>query len=202
LWSWIAEARTDVEIARGHGAKVVTHAWTNFAEQKNIAAAAASHDWILSLDADEELSGTLHSSLLEWKGARRSIPSTRWRDAPVLGGWIKHSGWYPDFNDGFTAAMRRALTASSTSPCNSKANRDVAWDLLHYTMRSFAEHEEKVERYAALAAQQLYAEGKRSWRPLNGWRCLGAGSEFLPAGGFLDGYRGALIAKWPLAQSG
>src|SRR6266446_1202087 len=61
-----SEDRT-VEIARDHGAKVVTHAWTNFAAQKNIAAAAASHDWILSLDADEELSTELQDSLLAWK---------------------------------------------------------------------------------------------------------------------------------------
>src|SRR3981189_3759219 len=56
-----------VVIARDHGAKVVTHAWTNFAEQKNIAAAEASHDWILSLDADEELSPELRDALLAWK---------------------------------------------------------------------------------------------------------------------------------------
>src|SRR6476661_4884548 len=56
-----------LEIARDHGAKIITRAWTNFAEQKNIAAGAASHDWILSLDADEELSTELQDSLLAWK---------------------------------------------------------------------------------------------------------------------------------------
>jgi len=55
------------EIAREHGARVITNAWTNFAEQKNIAAAAANNDWILSLDADEELSRELRGSMLTWK---------------------------------------------------------------------------------------------------------------------------------------
>src|SRR5437867_7800831 len=55
------------EIAREHGARVITNAWTNFAEQKNIAAAAANNDWILSLDADEELSSELRDAMLAWK---------------------------------------------------------------------------------------------------------------------------------------
>ena len=41
------------EIARSAGARVLPHAWANYAEQKNFAAAQASEDWILLLDADE-----------------------------------------------------------------------------------------------------------------------------------------------------
>lgn len=55
------------EIARQHGASFLTRSWTNYAEQKNFAARQASNDWIFSLDADEELSAALQSSLLEWK---------------------------------------------------------------------------------------------------------------------------------------
>jgi hypothetical protein len=69
-------------------------------------------------------------------------------------------------------------------------------DLLHYTVNSFAEHEEKVARYAALAGQQLYLDGKRSWRPAvwfaTPWSWF---QNFFLRGGFLDGYRGALIAQ-------
>src|SRR5438067_11094998 len=50
------------EIAREYGAKVLTNAWTNFAQKKNSPAAAANNDWILSLDADEELSDELRGS--------------------------------------------------------------------------------------------------------------------------------------------
>src|SRR5438046_10666488 len=44
------------EIAREHGARVIARAWTNFAEQQNYAAAAASNDWIISMDAAEDQS--------------------------------------------------------------------------------------------------------------------------------------------------
>src|SRR5437660_10035329 len=44
-----------VEIAESFGAKVFVEAWKGYAAQKNSAIDKASCDWILSLDADEEL---------------------------------------------------------------------------------------------------------------------------------------------------
>src|SRR6266850_2022428 len=150
-----------VDIARDHGARVITQAWTNFAEQKNIAAAAASHDWILSLDADEELSSALHSSLLDWK--RRAPEHAVYemaRRAWYLGGWINHSGWYPDFQRRLyrrdTAHFDRIVHESLQF--DGKPGR-LHGDLLHYTMR---------------------------------WSWF---QNFFLRGGFLDGYRGALIAQ-------
>src|SRR5580692_11225039 len=85
------------EIARERGAKVVIRPWTNFAEQKNAAAGAASHEWILSLDADEELSPELRDALLAWK---KEVPNFSVyefsRRTWYLGAWVKHTGWYPD----------------------------------------------------------------------------------------------------------
>ena len=45
-----------VEIAKSLGAKVFVEPWKGYAAQKNSAIDKASGDWILSLDADEELS--------------------------------------------------------------------------------------------------------------------------------------------------
>src|SRR5271169_3215078 len=86
------------EIARAHGANVVTHAWTNFARQKNIAAAAASHEWILSLDADEELSPELRDALLAWKKKEPEFAVYEFaRRTWYLGAWVWHTRWYPDY---------------------------------------------------------------------------------------------------------
>ena len=54
------------EIALQRGARVLCRAWTGFADQRNFAAAHAAHDWILALDADEELSPELRESLRAW----------------------------------------------------------------------------------------------------------------------------------------
>ncbi len=56
-----------VEIAQSHGAKVFVEPWKGYAAQKNSAIAKANGDWILSLDADEELesglAGEIHAAI-------------------------------------------------------------------------------------------------------------------------------------------
>ena len=86
------------EIARASGAAYFERVWTNYAEQKNYAAECASNDWILSLDADEELSSPLQTSLLSWKKHTPECSVYEMaRKTWYLGAWIEHSGWYPDF---------------------------------------------------------------------------------------------------------
>lgn len=185
-------------IAREHGAVFFERAWTNYSEQKNFAAASAQNGWILSMDADEELSSALQTSLLNWKKHEPQFSVYEMaRKTWYLGAWVKHSGWYPDFQRRlyrrdaaqFSGIIHESLKFSE------KPGR-LAGDLLHYTVRSFAEHEEKVERYATLAAQQMYAAGERSWRSAvwfaTPWSWF---QNYFLRGGFLDGYRGALIAQ-------
>ena len=187
-----------VEIAREHGAKVFTRAWTNYAEQKNFAAAQAAHEWIFSLDADEELSTALQGALRKWKaGTPGAAAYEAARRTWYLGTWIRHSGWYPDYQRRLyrrDAARFEGIVHESIC-CEGKSGR-LNGDILHYTVRSFAEHEANVERYTTLAAQQLYAAGKRRWRGAlwlaTPWSWF---QNFVLRGGFLDGYRGALIAQ-------
>jgi glycosyltransferase involved in cell wall biosynthesis len=191
------------EIARRYGAKVITREWTTYSDQKNAAAEAASSDWILSLDADEELSDMLRDSLLEWK---RQAPAFSVyecaRRAWYLGKWIKHSGWYPDFQRRLYRrdAARFSGIIHESLRFEGKPGR-LHGDLLHYTVRSFSEHREKVEHYAALGAAQMHAAGKRSWRAAmwlaTPWSFF---QNFVLRGGILDGYRGALIS-WMAARS-
>jgi glycosyltransferase involved in cell wall biosynthesis len=186
------------EIARQHGAAFFSRAWTNYADQKNFAAECAGNDWILSLDADEELSSVLQTSLLSWKKHTPEFCVCEMaRRTWYLGAWIKHSGWYPDFQRRlyrrdaaeFSGIIHESLRFEG------KAER-LSGDLLHYTVRSFVEHEANVERYTTLAAQQMFGQGKRQWRAAlwlaTPWSLF---QNFVLRGGFLDGYRGALIAQ-------
>jgi glycosyltransferase involved in cell wall biosynthesis len=186
------------EIAREHGAKFFYRAWTNFGDQRNFAMAQASCEWIYTLDADEELNEELRASLLKWKKTEARLnayemPRLTW----YLGAWIKQSGWYPN--------LQRRLYRKSAGKYEGIVHETLVFageagylkgDLLHYTVEDFAEHEENVERYSALAAQKMFAEGKRKWRGAmwfaTPWNFL---QSFVFRLGFLDGYRGALIAK-------
>lgn len=51
------------EIAAAHGARVVVQEWLGFGPQRNFATSHAQHDWILTLDADEELTPELSADL-------------------------------------------------------------------------------------------------------------------------------------------
>jgi glycosyltransferase involved in cell wall biosynthesis len=186
------------EIARERGAKIITKAWTNFAEQKNAAAAAASNDWILSLDADEELSPELRNALLAWKEKEPGYAVYEFaRRAWYVGGWINHSGWYPDRQRRLYRrdAARFSGIVHESLQFQGEAGR-LGGDLLHYTIRSFAEHQEKVERYTTLAAQQMFSDGRRSWRTAmwlaTPWNWF---NSYVLHLGFLDGTRGWTISR-------
>jgi (heptosyl)LPS beta-1,4-glucosyltransferase len=185
-------------IAREHGAVFHFREWTHYAEQRNHAASLAHGDWILSLDADEELSSPLQTALLDWK---KRVPQYEVyevaRKTWYLGAWIKHSGWYPDFKKRLylKRATQFAGSLHETLQFEGRCGR-LPGDLLHYTIHNFAEHRANVERYSTLAAQQMYQQGKRSWR---GAVCFATPWSFFQnyvlRGGFLDGYRGVLIAR-------
>jgi glycosyltransferase involved in cell wall biosynthesis len=185
-------------LAREAGARFLRRPWTNYADQKNFAAENAAHDWILSLDADEELSSPLHTALLDWKSREpKKTVYEMARRAWYLGAWVRHSGWYPDFQRRLYRrdAARFSGIIHESLRFEGEPGR-LRGDLLHYTVRSFAEHEQKVERYTTLAAQQMYEAGRRRWRAAiwfaTPWSWL---QNFVFRGGFLDGYRGALIAQ-------
>jgi hypothetical protein len=185
-------------IARERGASVFERAWTSYEEQWNFAASCAANKWIFVLAADEELSPALRASLLEWKRQEPQFPVYEMaRKAWYLGAWIGHCGWYPDYQ---RRLYRRDLARFAgiiheVLQFEGQPGR-LKGDLLHYTMNSFAEHEDKVERYTTLAARQMYEAGKRSWR---GAMWLAAPwsffSTFVLRGGLLDGYRGWLISR-------
>ena len=68
--------------------------------------------------------------------------------------------------------------------------------MLHYTIHDLAEHQANVERYSTLAARQMFEQGRRHWRGAllfaTPWSFF---HTLVLRGGFLDGYRGVLIAR-------
>src|SRR5262249_14435208 len=85
-------------IARDEGATVFEEGWKGYAQQKNSAIAKASGDWILSLDADEEVSAELAGSIRQAviNGTPNIAGYFLARRNLFLGRWIRHGGFYPD----------------------------------------------------------------------------------------------------------
>jgi (heptosyl)LPS beta-1,4-glucosyltransferase len=190
------------EVARAAGARAILRAFTDFGDQKNFAASQASHEWVLSLDADERLSPELREALAAWKQSppERAAFEVN-RRTNYLGAWIRHSGWYPEYcvrlyrrdSACFVGALHEAV--KTASPVGR-----LSGEIFHYTVRSLAEHHEKVDAFTTRAAEDLYAQGRRHWRGgmwlAAPWTML---QKFFFQLGFLDGYRGALIA-WTSAR--
>jgi len=186
------------EIAREHGAEVFERAWTSYEEQWNFAASCATNQWVFVLAADEELSPELRASLLKWKQQEPEFSVYEMaRRAWYLGAWIKHCGWYPDYQRRLYRrdSARFAGIIHEVLKFEGRPGR-LRGDLLHYTMNSFAEHQDKVERYTTLAARQMFDAGKRGWRAAmwvaTPWTWF---NSFVLRGGFLDGNRGWLISR-------
>lgn len=187
-------------IARERGASVFERAWTSYEEQWNFAASCAANEWIFVLAADEELGPELRACLLEWKQNEHEPQFHVYemaRKAWYLGAWINHSGWYPDYQRRLYQrdSARFAGIIHEVLQFEGRPGR-LRGDLLHYTLDSFSEHKDKVERYTTLAARQMYEAGKRSWRGAMWlaapWTCF---NTFVLRRGFLDGYRGWLISR-------
>jgi glycosyltransferase involved in cell wall biosynthesis len=186
-----------LEIAAEHGARVLSRNWEGYSSQKNFAAKEARHDWILSVDADEQLSAELSGEILKWKqspaGAAGSMP----RRSNYFGRWIRHSGWYPDrkirLYDRRCARWRgdfvhEALEVDGTVT-------PLSGDLLHFPYRNWKDHMNRIDRYTRLAADAARSSGtKGRFLKLLIAPPLSFFKAFVLRGGFIDGWRGALIA--------
>jgi glycosyltransferase involved in cell wall biosynthesis len=187
------------EIAEKLGARVIEGTWPGYAKQKNLAAEQASHDWILSIDADESLSEALEAEIWQLKkSGPRFDAYTMPRMAQYLGRWIRHSGWYPDRK----VRLYRRDKAIWEGPYVHESVRvngrigHLESNLLHFTCDSLSEHLRTLDRYTTLAAEQLLANGEQpTWlRQIltPPWTFF---QTYVMKLGFLDGPEGLAIAS-------
>jgi len=197
-----------VEIARAAGATVYEEAWLGFAASKNSAIAKCSGTWVLSLDADEELSTELQLQI------QRLLPSGPRVDAYYLrrrnlflGRWIKHGSFYPDAK---LRLFRRSAASFTAQPHfeNRPVHETIAfngradtldYDLIHHAYPTLEVYIEHMDRYSSLGSGLLVDAGKisRSW-PAFCCRAflipqLGFVWNYVFRGGFLDGREGLLL---------
>jgi len=192
-------------IARSCGARVITNRWPGFSAQKQFAVDQSQNDWIFSLDADERVSDEL----------KRTVEDLRKQTGPALadgyqiarrtnyqGRWIRGGGWYPDwqlrlFKKSAGQWKKRHIHESVQMKSGTRVEK-LRGDILHYTVRDAAHHHRMIgERYAPLAALQMYEEGKRT----SAMKIATAGPlafvrSFFLKTGFRDGLAGISIASF------
>jgi glycosyltransferase involved in cell wall biosynthesis len=148
------------DIARHFGAKVLVNPWRGYGQQKNFAQSQATHDWILNLDADEEVSPELAIEIQqalerdEGKGiAGYSLP----RLSRYLGRWIRYGGWYP--NRAVRLANRKQAQWSEPDVHEEWIVRGAVaplqHDLLHYPFKNITDQVETNLRFSRLGSEAL-----------------------------------------------
>ena len=191
------------QIAEACGARAITNPWPGFGAQKQFAVEQTKHEWIFSLDADERVSDEL----------KRSIDSLRQktdladgyeiaRRTFYQGRWIRGGGWYPDrqlrlFKKSKGHWKQRHIHESVTMDPGTRVEK-LKGDLLHYTSQNAAHHHRVIgERYAPLAARQMFEEGRRT--SVLGVASAGPAAfirSLILKGGLRDGFAGFTIASF------
>lgn len=153
------------EICREAGARVERGEWRGYVETKNAAMKLACGEWILSLDADEEVTPGLKNEiikLISGEGAKTGyrIP----RRNHYRGRWIRHCGWYPDL-------QLRLWRNGKGTWTGGRVHESVSVDgpvgrtqaaLNHFTYDSISEHLERLNKYSGLVAMDRYEAGKKA----------------------------------------
>ena len=187
-----------MEIARNLGARVVESPWRGYAGQKNFASTHASHDWILSIDADESLSEALEAEIWQIKkNGPKHDGYTMPRLAQYLGRWILHSGWYPDRKVRLFD-RRKAKWVGDYVHESVEVEGTVGHlqsNLLHFTCDSLSGHLRTMDRYTTLAATQLIDQKARvGWSQLLLDPPFTFFKSYVLKRGYMDGVEGLCIA--------
>lgn len=191
-----------VAIARGLGADVeVTPDWPGFGPQKNRALARCRYRWVLSIDADEQISDALAAEILR---VLRAAPA----EATVAGYWlrrssrycgqvIRHGLWGNDRVLRLFERQRGRFTDARVHEslvCDGET-RVLEGILVHDSVDSPEDARSKARRYAFLGAEALRARGRGGSLQGGfhaGWSFV---RGYLLRAGFLDGRFGLTLAR-------
>ncbi len=188
------------EICQNYNVRFIKNPFKGHIEQKNFALVHSSHDYVLSLDADEALSKDL---LAEIKRIKLDFQLEGYRFHRLTnysGHWVRHCGWYPDTK--LRLVKKESASWRGTNPhdiLEMNHNQDVGFlhgDLLHYSYESIASHVIQTDKFTTIAAKAAFNQGKRSslfkifTRPM-----LKFLRDYFFKRGFLDGRYGIIICS-------
>jgi glycosyltransferase involved in cell wall biosynthesis len=161
-----AESTDDtVAIARQRASRVMVRPWPGYVAQKNFAASVASHDWVLSLDADERVTPELAAEIQillanDPVEAAFRVPRVTFH----LGRWIRTTDWYPDCQYRLFDRRRARWSGGYVHEDMTVEGTvgQLRGELQHFAFRDIADHLETIDRYTTYAARQMHEAGRRA----------------------------------------
>ncbi len=186
-----------VHICRKFNCRIIESEWLGYGRTKKLAVDSASHDWIFSIDADEEVTDELRAAIQKILEKPEFHGFAVRRRSFYLGKMIRYCGWHRDyplrlFNRQSGNFNEKAVHESVR--VTGKVGRIEAL-LLHYTYPSIQSHIVKMNRYAELGARNLWEKGKSSTIASAILRSFAKFLKmYIVQMGFLDGKIGFLLS--------
>ncbi|MBN2424932.1 MAG: glycosyltransferase family 2 protein [Calditrichaceae bacterium] len=189
-----------VEICQKYNCRTEQTEWLGFGPTKQKAVNMASNSWILSIDADEEVSPALKDRIqliLKMDNLRRKDGYRLKRQSWYLNKWIKFSGWNKDYPlrlfNRYKGGFNNKLVHESVQVRGSVGKLNEV--LYHYAYQNLKAHIDKIKSYGDLTAGHKINEGKRG----SVAKALLHGivkfiHMYVIKGGFLDGKMGLVLA--------
>jgi len=167
------------DLALRLGARVFEEPWKGFGLQKQRAVELALHDWVLCLDADEELSFELATEIYE--AANDDFKSNHFnsykmpRRSFYLGRWLYFGGWYPDYqtrlfnrtkSNWSSETLHESVQGLGTGNDLKIKTKSLKFNLNHYPFENLTDQIQTNNRYSTLGAEALLKKGQtvRLWQ--------------------------------------
>jgi glycosyltransferase involved in cell wall biosynthesis len=188
------------DICKQFGAKFYQQPWAGYGQQKNDAAAKASNDYILSLDADECLSPTLQKTLIELKKGNLDGVYRINRLNNFYGYNLRHGNAYPDaagrlYNRRQVKWSLRKVHEVLDIPASVNVI-PIKGDILHKSKDTIQDHIAGINKYSTLSAEVYFENNKKgALVKLLFSPAFTFISAYIFKLGFLDGYAGFIMAK-------
>ena len=185
------------EICQRYTDRACQRPFAGHRDQYQYAADQTTREWIMFVDADEEIPPELAQEIREAVGSGSSGANGFfvYRQTFYLGRWIRYGGWYPD---GEIRLYRRekgrwegGLHAKIAVQGKVQCLRNK---YLHYTYGNLSDQIQTIDRYSRIAAEDLIREGKQfGLFPMLFHPPFRFLKEYLLKKGFLDGIPGLII---------
>ena len=180
--------------------KLIQHEFVNFSKQRNFALQHANHQWVLFIDADEQITPKLKHEIHKTINTPNNdvIAYEIYRKFYYKKKLVRFSGWQTDkvfrlYKKDYVS-FKNDLFVHELLDVNGKSSA-LKEKLNHFSFDSFEDYKQKMTHYATLRAEELYLKNlkpnlyhffiKPTYRFFN---------HYIMRLGFLDGSKGIVIS--------
>lgn len=189
------------KICEKYNVTFIEHPFEGHIQQKNYALDQATHDHVLSLDADEALTPELQKSILAIKEGNWTNEAYKFnRLTNFCGKWINHTGWYPDTK--VRLWNKKHGRWGGVNPHdkvvleNNIQATHISGDLLHYSFYTLDQHMDQINKFSSIRAREMFQSGRKvTWLKILLSPPIKFLKHYILFGGFRDGYSGYVISK-------